>query len=279
MDRAWVATVHAFQGRTVDRIVTAMPSGNTQLTNQQAFCVAISRARDRADLVTDDAWKLADQLEKATRKQVSALDATAMQAAHEAVFGRDPAHEHDGDQAARASDAMDRGLGDERDAQREQVRERRTERETGCGWDGKAGDRSAGRERPGRDARKTDRGLDRERSVVGGPRRDSEQEKAAEPKHKSRDLDMGLWGRRNHRRGSLCPVAVSRCPAVSRARLLTLPFAQVKLSARQQYCFFRSSCVPSAYDVPVIAPCDILPHRGGLPSPGITAASGRLPPS
>ena len=147
MDRAWAATVHAFQGRTVDRIVAAMPSGNTQLTNQQAFYVAISRARDRADLVTDDAWRLADQLEKATGERVSALDATAMQAAHEAVFGRDPAHEHDRDQAARASDAMDRGLGDERDAQREQVRERRTERETGRGRDGKAGDRSAGRER------------------------------------------------------------------------------------------------------------------------------------
>ena len=91
MDRAWAATVHAFQGRTVDRIVAAMP------------------------------------------------------AAHEAVFGHDPAHDRGDDRVARASDAMDRGLGDER-----------------------------------------------ERSVSRGPRRDSDHEKAAEPKHRSRDLDMGL---------------------------------------------------------------------------------------
>ena len=66
LDHAWAATVHAFQGRTVDRIIAAMPAEHPKLTTQQAFYVAISRARDRAELVTDDAWKLADQLEKAT---------------------------------------------------------------------------------------------------------------------------------------------------------------------------------------------------------------------
>ena len=44
-----------------------MSAGHPQLTNLQAVYVAISRARDRADLVTDDAGKLADQLEKADR--------------------------------------------------------------------------------------------------------------------------------------------------------------------------------------------------------------------
>ena len=39
--------VHAFQGRTVDQIVAAMPTGNPDLTNQRAFYVAISRARER----------------------------------------------------------------------------------------------------------------------------------------------------------------------------------------------------------------------------------------
>ena len=58
MDRAWAATVHSFQGRTVDRIVAAMPAGNPNLTNQRAFYVAISRARDHAELVTDDARNL-----------------------------------------------------------------------------------------------------------------------------------------------------------------------------------------------------------------------------
>ena len=168
-DRAWAATVHAFQGKTVDRIVAAMPAGNPQLTNQQAFYVAISRARDRADLVTDDAWKLADQLEKATGERISALDATAKQAAHEAVFGRDPAHDRGADHVTRASDTMERGLGDEHDAHRDRVRER-----------------------AGRESGKTDRGIDHDRSASRGLRRDSEHQKAAEPKHKSRDMDKGL---------------------------------------------------------------------------------------
>ena len=53
------------------------------------FRVANSRARDRAELVTDDAWKLADRLEQATGERLAALDATAKQAARETVFGRD----------------------------------------------------------------------------------------------------------------------------------------------------------------------------------------------
>ena len=60
LDRAWAATVHAFQGRTVDRIIVAMPSGNPKLTDQRALYFAISGARDRAELVTDDVAKLAD---------------------------------------------------------------------------------------------------------------------------------------------------------------------------------------------------------------------------
>ena len=57
IDRAFAATVHAFQGRTVDRILAAMPAGNPKLTDQRAFYVAVSRARDTAMLVTDDAHK------------------------------------------------------------------------------------------------------------------------------------------------------------------------------------------------------------------------------
>ena len=37
LDRACAATVHAFQGRTVDGIVAAMPRGNPNLTNQRAL--------------------------------------------------------------------------------------------------------------------------------------------------------------------------------------------------------------------------------------------------
>ena len=113
LDRAFASTVHAFQGRTVDQIVAAMPTGNPDLTNQRAFYVAISRARDGAELVTDDAWKLSDQLERATGERVAALDGAAMEAAHEAVFGLESTLERDGDQAARAIDGTDRALEEE----------------------------------------------------------------------------------------------------------------------------------------------------------------------
>ncbi len=52
IDPAFPAAVHAFQGRTVDRILAAMPAESPNLVNQRAFYVAISRARDAARLVT-----------------------------------------------------------------------------------------------------------------------------------------------------------------------------------------------------------------------------------
>ena len=127
LDRAFASTVHAFQGRTVDQIVAAMPTGNPDLTNQRAFYVAISRARDAAELVTDDAWKLSDQLESATGERVAALDGAAMEAAHGTVFGLETGHERDGDQAARAIDGADRVL------EEEHVIDPERERESGPG--------------------------------------------------------------------------------------------------------------------------------------------------
>ena len=55
IDRAWASTVHAFQGRTVDTVIAAMEANHPNLTNQKTLYVEISRARDRAELVTDDA--------------------------------------------------------------------------------------------------------------------------------------------------------------------------------------------------------------------------------
>ena len=75
LDHGWASTVHAFQGRTVDNIIAAMEAGHPHLTTRKAFYVAISRARDGAELVTDDAKQLADHLEKATGERVSALNA------------------------------------------------------------------------------------------------------------------------------------------------------------------------------------------------------------
>ncbi|MCY4443107.1 MAG: hypothetical protein OXE53_23220 [Deltaproteobacteria bacterium] len=75
--------------------------------------MAISRARDGAELVTDDAWKLSDQLERATGERVAALDGAAMEAAHETAFGLESTLERDGDREARTIDGADRVLEEE----------------------------------------------------------------------------------------------------------------------------------------------------------------------
>ena len=77
IDRAWASTVHAFQGRTVDNVIAAMEAGHPQLTTQKSFYVEISRARDRAELVTDNAKALRERLEAATGERISALEAVA----------------------------------------------------------------------------------------------------------------------------------------------------------------------------------------------------------
>ena len=109
LDRGWASTIHAFQGRTVDGIIAAMPTGDPDLTNQKAFYVAISRARDDAELVTDDAWKLSDQLERATGERVSALDGAAKEAAYEAVFEAEPPGGRDREPSEREQNELDSG--------------------------------------------------------------------------------------------------------------------------------------------------------------------------
>ena len=210
IDRAFAATVHTFQGRTVDRILAAMPAGNPNLVNQRAFYVAISRARDAAQLVTDDAHKLADRLERATGEHLAALDATAKQAAWETVFGRDRDRDRGGDRVTRAPDAMDRGAEIARDGQRGHERERQLGRGTGRDVrrererehrigrtarrdrDGKSVARSTDRERSGKESTGKGYDLDRssERQTKGS--RESELERAAGAKQKSRDFDLGM---------------------------------------------------------------------------------------
>ena len=188
MDRAWAATVHAFQGRSVDRIVAAMPSGHPHLTNQRSFYVAISRARDRAELVTDDAWRLADHLQKATGERVSALDAVAKRAAHEAVFGRDSSLERDTGGGREGRDALERGYGGGRQLERSLERERRPGREHGRS----SPERSAGRHGTDRGPSNLDRGTGQDRSAAREPQRSPGHAKAPKPKQKSVDLDLGL---------------------------------------------------------------------------------------
>ena len=185
LDHAWAATVHAFQGRTVDRIIAAMPAEHPMLTTQQAFYVAISRARDRAELVTDDARKLADQLEKATGERVAALDGVALRAAHETAFGignraeREPGH---------APEATDRGHEAGHEVPWEYGRGSDPRYESGRDRDGTLPESGAGHHRGGRDSGSNDRGLGYSR----GRGRESAAEKSMEPRPKSVDLDLGM---------------------------------------------------------------------------------------
>ena len=74
LDHAWASTVHAFQGRTVDNVIAAMEARHPHLTTQKSFYVEISRARDRAELVTDDARELRAQLQAVTGERIAALE-------------------------------------------------------------------------------------------------------------------------------------------------------------------------------------------------------------
>ena len=51
-----------------------MEANHPHLTTQKSFYVEISRARDRAELVTDDAARLKKHLEQATGERISALE-------------------------------------------------------------------------------------------------------------------------------------------------------------------------------------------------------------
>ena len=63
IDQAWASTVHAFEGGTVDTVIAAMEAKHPNLTNLKTLYVEISRARDRAEPVTDDKPGLREQLE------------------------------------------------------------------------------------------------------------------------------------------------------------------------------------------------------------------------
>ena len=104
IDRAWASTVHAFQGRTVDTVIAAIEANHPNLTNRKMLYVEISRARDRAELVTDDKAALKEQLEALTGERIAALEALG--------DGRSKAPE-----AAKAG-GMDAEIGGERSAGR-----------------------------------------------------------------------------------------------------------------------------------------------------------------
>ena len=91
LDHAWASTVHAFQGRTVDNVIAAMEARHPHLTTQKSFYVEISRARDRAELVTDDAAELRAQLQAVTGERIAALEGIGEMPLESAGKGTDAA--------------------------------------------------------------------------------------------------------------------------------------------------------------------------------------------
>ena len=89
IDRAWASTVHAFQGRTVDTVIAAMEASHPNLTTQKTLYVEISRARDRAELVTDDKAALRETLEAVTGERIAALEAVEPERATGRAAGLD----------------------------------------------------------------------------------------------------------------------------------------------------------------------------------------------
>ena len=94
IDRAWASTVHGFQGRTVDIVIAAMEAKHPTLTTQKSFYVEISRARDRAELVTDDKAALREQLEGVTGERIAALEAIEFEQPKGQEATRELAQEH-----------------------------------------------------------------------------------------------------------------------------------------------------------------------------------------
>ena len=94
LDHAWAATVHGFQGRTVDHVIAVAEARHPHLTTLKSFYVEISRARHDAELVTDDAKALRETLEAVTGERIAALEAV------------EPAI----DKAAAKEDGRDRGV-------------------------------------------------------------------------------------------------------------------------------------------------------------------------
>ena len=92
IDRVWACTVHAFQGRTVDTVTAAMGANHPHLTTQKTLYVEISRARDRAEPVTDDRNALREPLEAVTGERIAGLEAIEPEKATPREAARDAEH-------------------------------------------------------------------------------------------------------------------------------------------------------------------------------------------
>ena len=111
LDHAWTSTLHAMQGRTVDRVIAISEASHPHLTTEKAFYVAISRARENVTLITDDKEVLKDTLEQQTGEKIAALDLEPERA--------EPCKEQSNDREASLEDGPDRGPEDRENYDRE----------------------------------------------------------------------------------------------------------------------------------------------------------------
>ncbi len=75
IDHAWSSTVHGAQGSTADGVIAVLDSSHGALADQSTFYVEISRARDRAVVLTDNAEELVKVLADNTGERPTALEA------------------------------------------------------------------------------------------------------------------------------------------------------------------------------------------------------------
>ena len=75
IDHAWSSTVHGAQGRTAEGVIAVLDSSYGALTDQSTFYVEISRARDRAVVLTDNAEELVKVLADNTGERPTAIEA------------------------------------------------------------------------------------------------------------------------------------------------------------------------------------------------------------
>ena len=75
IDHAWSSTVHGAQGSTAEGVIAVLDSSHGALTDQSTFYVEISRARERAVVLTDNAEELVKVLAENTGERPTAIEA------------------------------------------------------------------------------------------------------------------------------------------------------------------------------------------------------------
>lgn len=82
LSHAYCVTSHSSQGKTVDEVFISQPSSTFSATNSKQFYVSVSRARDRANIYTDDKVGLLENASEIGDRQ-SAIELVSKNHAHE----------------------------------------------------------------------------------------------------------------------------------------------------------------------------------------------------